>query len=92
MTLTRVLPVGKGARSVFFYSGFRTLAALYIEIHLILNYLHSTQHIMNPYKLLVLAIDIMMAACLGFEIKEHIDAWKEKNTKTVADPEPVTTD
>ena len=47
---------------------------------------------MNPYKLLILAIDIMMAACLCFEIKEHIDAWKEKNNKTVADPEPVTTE
>ena len=45
---------------------------------------------MNPYKLLILAIDIMMAACLGFEIKEHIDAWKEKNNKTVDDPEPAT--
>ena len=47
---------------------------------------------MNPYKLLILAIDIMMACCLGFEIKEHIDAWKDKNNKTVDDPEPVTTD
>ena len=41
------------------------------------------------YKALILAIDIMMAITLGMEIKEHIDAWKEKNTKTV-DPEPET--
>ena len=45
---------------------------------------------MNPYKLLILAIDIMMACCLGFEIKEHIDARKEKHNNTVDDPEPAT--
>ena len=41
------------------------------------------------YKILILAIDIMMAICLGFEIKEHLEARKKNNTKDVI-PEPET--
>ena len=44
------------------------------------------------YKLLILAIDIMMAVTLGMEIKDRLDARKKNDTKEVADPEPVTTD
>ena len=44
------------------------------------------------YKLLILAIDIMMAITLGMEIKDRLDARKKNmsNDTTVDDLEPET--
>ena len=47
------------------------------------------------FKTLTIAIDIMMAICLGLEIKDRLDARKKNmsnDNDTVADPEPVTTE
>lgn len=44
------------------------------------------------FKTLTIAIDIMMAICLGLEIKDRLDARKKNKDTEVADPEPVTTD
>ena len=45
------------------------------------------------FKTLTIAIDIMMAICLGLEITDRLGARKQnKSTDTAVDPEPVTTD
>ena len=44
------------------------------------------------FKTLTIAIDIMMAICLGLEIKDRFAARKKNKDTEVADPEPVTTD
>lgn len=42
------------------------------------------------FKLLILAIDIMMAITLGLEIRDRISARKKNKDTEVADPEPET--
>ena len=46
------------------------------------------------FKTLTIAIDIMMAICLGLEIKDRLARKKNmsNDNDTVADPEPVTTE
>jgi len=46
------------------------------------------------FKVLTVAIDILLATTLCMEIKDRLDAKRENNinNKPVADPEPVTTD
>ena len=46
------------------------------------------------FKTLTIAIDIMMAICLGLEIKDRLAQKKNmsNDNDTVADPEPVTTE
>ena len=43
------------------------------------------------FKIMTAAIDVLLAVTLGMEIKDRIDARK-KNTDTVAELEPETTE
>ncbi len=44
------------------------------------------------FKIMTVAIDVLLAVSLGMEIKDRIDARKKNNIAAATEPEPVTED